>query len=377
MRVILDASEVYERWGSSFRYFNSLIPRLNRFPEVHLDVIPSPTNALSTKDGSATQGGPTRPTMSWFPQGKLRSWMGLQKKNLKKLWQMKASGSSEPTLFHSYYYTLPPDRNVPYLSYYHDIIPELFRDEFNAAYYPDLISRKEKSVRRAEFILSNSHKTKADLCGLYGIPESKVDVVYFGIERDFFAERHKEAEAAAFRQQHSLPEHFLFYVGARLQHKNFVRWAEAYSKFAGRKDYAFVVAGSTWESQEVEMFKKLGIKPKLITLPDEPALRMLYQLCDVFVYPSLYEGMGLPPLEAQASGAVVAAAKAGAIPEVTGEGAEYFNPRDIDDMNRAVERCLDPAVRKQLLEKGSANVSKYSWEGAAEKTVAAYRKILG
>ncbi len=368
MRVILDGSEVYERWGSSFRYFQALIPRLSKFPDVRVDLIPSPTNAL----GQSPKAG----VSSWFPQGKLRAWLGYQKKRLATLRYMKRTATSEPTLYHSYYYSLPPDPNVPMVSVYLDLIPELFKKEFNAGYYDSSILLKERTVRRSARIIAISEKTKADLCGYYGISSDQVDVVYFGIDAAFFAQPHTPVEAEAFRRQLGLPEHYLFYLGGRTQHKNFVGWAEAYAKFPGRKDYAFVVAGPAFQPEESSFLKKLGVTPHHINIPDEPALRMLYKLSDVFIYPSLYEGMGLPPLEAMASGTPVAAARAGAIPEVSGEGAEYFDPRNAQDIHRAIERCLDPVRRAQLIEKGRFNVVKYSWDSAAEKTVAAYRKVL-
>lgn len=372
MRVILDGSEVYERWGSSFRYFQALLPRLSKFPDVHIDLIPSPTNALD----QGPPGEAKKSLASWFPRGRLRTWLGNQKKSLSKLRYMKQTATAEPTLYHSYYYSLPPDPKVPMVSVYLDLIPELFKQEFNAGYYDALIRLKEKVIRRSARVISISEKTKSDLCGHYGLGADQVDVVYFGIDSDFLSRPHTEEEAANFRRLYRLPDHYLFYVGARLQHKNFVGWAEAYAKFSGKKDYAFVVAGPALCQEEMTFLKKLGITPHFIDLPDEATLRMLYRLSDVFVYPSLYEGMGLPPLEAMACGTPVAAARAGAIPEVAGDGAEYFDPRNAQDLLRAIERCLDPARRAELIEKGRVNVSKYTWDSAAEKTVATYRKVL-
>jgi glycosyltransferase involved in cell wall biosynthesis len=379
MRVILDASEVYERWGSSYRYFHAILPRLEKFPDLHVDLIPSPIGALSPPAGELSAAPKSPPKGSWtrwIPRGKLRSWLGKQKKDLARRSYLKRTATGEPTLYHSYYYTLPPDRRLPMVMVYLDLIPELFRHELDAKYFDDLIVLKERCVRRSERILAISQKTKSDLCAHYDFAADKVDVVYFGIEADFYARPHTEAEAKAFREKHALPERYLLYVGARPHHKNFSRWAQAYAKFPGRKDYAFVAAGPAWAPDEVALLKKLGIRATLIPTADDPTLRLLYRLSDLFVYPSLYEGMGLPPLEAMASGTPVAAARAGAIPEVSGDAAEYFDPRDIDDMIRAVERGLETKRRDELIRLGRAQVGKFTWESAAERTVAAYRKVL-
>ncbi len=373
MRVILDGSEVYEKWGSSYRYFQALMPRLSRYSDVHLDLIPSPTNAFEEKPS----GGTAKKTHRWLPNGKLRSWLGQQKKHFAKYRYLKQTASSEPTLYHSYYYSLPPNAEIPMVSVYLDTIPELFNKEFSAGYYEDLIRLKERTVRRSARILAISETTKNDLCNYYGISRSEVDVVYFGIDAAFFAEEPTAEASRAFRRQLQLPEHFFLYLGARSQHKNFRGWAEAYAKFAGRNDYAFVSAGMPLVGEEKEMLEKVGVKAHHIDLPDEPTLRGLYKAADIFVYPSLYEGMGLPPLEAMAAGVPVAAAKTGSIPEVSQDGAEYFDPRDPSSIHRALERCLEPARRAELLQKGRAVVRKYTWDEAAEKTVAAYHKVLG
>lgn len=174
---------------------------------------------------------------------------------------------------------------------------------------------------------------------------------------------------------------FIMYVGRPMPHKNLWRLIEAFKTLKGRHpDLQLVLAGKLDSNYRSIQQKSQHEQITNITFTDfvtEGQLRWLYENCQAYVFPSLSEGFGLPPLEAMQHGAPVVSSNATCLPEINGDAAHYFDPLDIQSMADAINEVLtDKQLRQQLVAAGRAQVAKYSWQRMAEQTLAVYQKAL-
>ena len=174
---------------------------------------------------------------------------------------------------------------------------------------------------------------------------------------------------------------FILYIGAFSNYKNIRRLGDAHNKLRKlHPDLGLVLVGrkNRLAQQTKQYFTSKNYRNILFTdfISDE-SRDWLFTKADAYVFPSLMEGFALPPLEAMAYGTPVVSSNASCMPEILGDAAEYFNPKDVDDMAHAIDRVLsDPALRKEMAEKGLDQVKKYSWQHTAEQTHAIYMKVL-
>jgi len=230
------------------------------------------------------------------------------------------------------------------------------------------------SARRATKIAAISEFTKRDLCKRFAIPEERVEVVYLGTDRRIsdFAK-----ESTAVELPGSVREPFILFVGYQHLHKNLVRLVRAFAKVKARKNipHMLVLAGKE-ESGTHDLRRELDRlqSDSIVDLGfvSSEVISALYRRASLFVYPSLIEGFGLPPLDAMACGVPVAASNAGAIPEVVGDAAILFDPHSEEDIARALEQVLlDDTLRNELVKKGYERISSnmFSWERTTEQIV--------
>jgi len=213
-------------------------------------------------------------------------------------------------------------------------------------------------------IIAVSKATKEDLVKKIGISYEKVDVIYEGYDKNRF----KVTDDALFN---SLKPYYLF-VGTIQPRKNLERLIIAFSKVVGTSN--LVIAGSRgWMWEPIyKLPKKLGIKERVRFLdyvPDEK-LPALYSNAKALVFPSLFEGFGLPILEAQACGCPVITSNLSSMPEIGGGGAVYVNPTSLEDIIRGMERIKNKELRIKLINKGFENIKRFSWEKCARETLA-------
>jgi glycosyltransferase involved in cell wall biosynthesis len=233
------------------------------------------------------------------------------------------------------------------------------------------------SCRRARRIIAISENTRRDLVALFGIPPERVDVVPPGVSPSFGPL--PPDQVAAFRRAKGLPERFVLYLGTLEPRKNLITLLEAFARL--RPGVKLVLAGGTgWMFAEVfARVQALGLEGKVVFpgyVPDEE-LPLWYNAATVFVYPSLYEGFGMPPLEALACGTPVVVSNASALPEAVGDAGVLVRPDAVDEWAQALERLLDDAaLRAELGARGRAHAARFSWERAAAGTVAVYHRIL-
>lgn len=280
-------------------------------------------------------------------------------------------------LLHVPHYSLPFFAKGPCVVTIHDLIPLLLpRTVSNPAGLPLILFWHLFATRRAAKIIAVSRHTKTDLVRLLRVPAEKVVVIYEGADRDLFFPPGK-GESPPWE------EPYLLYVGGIRYHKNLPCLLRAFAHLVQKRrlPHRLVLAGEGGDHPGLwRLAARLGVADRIrfTGRPDAALLRRLYSFCVCLVYPSLYEGFGLPPLEAQACGAPVVASRVASIPEVCGDGAIYFSPRDPKDLAQKIERVLDdPPLVARLKERGAANVGRFSWEEAWQETAAVYLEVGG
>jgi glycosyltransferase involved in cell wall biosynthesis len=238
------------------------------------------------------------------------------------------------------------------------------------------------SLAAADGILAISEFTRKSILERFPVPEERIAVAPLGLD-PLFAEDVPAAALEETRLKHRLPERFILFVGAVEKRKNLVNLLEALARVrrAG-ESVDLVLAGREGEaSAEVAAAaKRLGLGPSVRNLgylPDTE-VRDLYRLAQLLVFPSLCEGFGLPLLEAMASGLAAVVSRAGALPEVGGDAAAYFEPEDPADIARVILELLgDEPRRRQFAERGKRRASGFTWAETARRTLAFYERTAG
>ncbi len=283
-------------------------------------------------------------------------------------------------VFHATDHLLPPLRQSRAVFTVHDLIFCFFPEyhlPLNRWYLSLLLPR---FLRRADAIIAVSENTRRDVIRVMGIPPEKTRVIYEGVSPAFRPLR-DVAELARVREKYHLPARFILFLGTLEPRKNLLTLIEAYRALANDPDApALVLAGRKgWLYQPVfQRVRELGLEARVhftewVDGADMPAL---INAAEIFVYPSLYEGFGLPPLEAMACGVPVICSNAASLPEVVGDGGILFDPRDVAALTLALRRALaDETVRADLRERGLRQAQKFSWERAARATLQVYESV--
>lgn len=255
-------------------------------------------------------------------------------------------------------------------------------------YFPQFFSKEELERRRltyrvsaekADHIIVISEFTKRSLIEKYAISGDKISVVYLG-----HCENFKKMDARAvseFRKRHGLPENFIFYPAATWPHKNHINLVRAYKILKekhGIKDKLLLTGIKKQNHANVEMeIERLGLGEYIIHMGYMPYedLPLLYNAAGILVFPSLFEGFGIPVVEAMATGLPVACSNTTSLPEVAGDAAVVFNPEDPRDIAEKVSMLYDKGLRNALIEKGLERAKSFTWESTAVETLKVYEEV--
>jgi len=239
------------------------------------------------------------------------------------------------------------------------------------------------TARRARRIIAISRHTKRDVVSLLGVPEGRVDVVYCGVSVELRPRPQEEVDA--FRRQHGLPERFILYLGTLEPRKNISGLLRAFAQARRRQfidsQVKLVVAGAKgWHYKNIfALVEREGLQDDVLFpgyVPEEKKVWWYNAAC-CFVYPSLYEGFGLPPLEAMACGTPVIVSNAASLPEVGGEAAILVDPHDAEELSQALGEVLgDAGRREEMRRRGLEQAQRFSWLETARQTVQVYRRVL-
>lgn len=291
---------------------------------------------------------------------------------LNKLFSILKLKQKEFDIFHPTYYDpyfLKHIGNKRFVLTVHDMIHEKFKEMFPIN--DRTTERKRILVHNASKIISVSNNTKKDLIDLFGVDESKIEVIYHGNSMD---------PNANSDIRFNLPNRYLLFVGNRGGYKNFERFINSVSKIIKEyKDLYIVCAGGNeFNIREKQLFSELGISNRILQYNlDDKNLAYFYKNALAFVFPSLYEGFGIPILEAFACGCPVICSNTSSFPEVAGSGAFYFDPYSEESIKNAVLRIIeDSSLRERLVIEGYERVKQFSWKKTAEKTKLIYESLL-
>jgi len=236
-------------------------------------------------------------------------------------------------------------------------------------------------IRRSDRVIADSESTKRDILSFGWAREERVCVVHLGVGRGYEPVADGE-HLASVRKKYGLVREFILFVGMIEPRKNVEVLVDAYQRDALSDRFDLVLAGSLGWGYSGLLRKIAGSRVKgFIRMPgyvEDADLPALYSAASVFVYPSLYEGFGLPVLEAMACGAPVITSTASSLPEVAGEAAILVDPNDVGALASAIRRILgDESLRKELSRRGRERAKLFTWESVAEKTLEVYRGAAG
>jgi glycosyltransferase involved in cell wall biosynthesis len=288
-------------------------------------------------------------------------------------------------LFHSPHYVLPFFTPCPSVVTVHDVIhlifPQYLPNRMAMHYARFMIKR---ALDKASLVLTVSAASKRDLLTFFDVNPEKIMVIPNGIDRAIAAELPEE-ELGRTKERYQIFGRTVLFAGNVKPHKNVERLIAAFAKVredSEFEDLTLIVVGdeiSKYPSlrRAVARHKVRG-SVRFFGFVPEPTLVALYKIADVFVFPSLYEGFGLPPLEAMANGTPVVTSNISSLPEVVGDAALTVDPYNIDDIARAIRRILnEPDLREKMIKSGYERAGHFSWECSVSQVHRAYQQVLG
>ena len=373
MHILIDARVIQDHFPGIGRYVFNLISALAPQLDGELFVLVD-TNAVNT-----------RYDLSQFAQHRNIKLIPTKLSIFSWRSQVALPGliqALSPDLVHFPYNVRPLRLDIPSILTLYDVIPRRFPE-----YFPRVTRWKIEIIQRAALRASDafvviSQSTANDFHDLFGLPQEEIMVTPLAPDPVFHPR--PPAELDAFRKQKNLSERYMLYLGSNKPHKNLPRLIRAWAKVSQRlkvKSQKLVVAGH-WDArypQAKELAAALGVSESVrfwgpVSGQDLP---LLYAAARAFIFPSQYEGFGLPVLEAMASGVPVACSRAPGLTEVAGDAALFFNPISVDELANALYRLgTDESMRERLSRLGTERASDFSWKNTAQRTKQAYQKLM-
>ncbi|MCZ8343808.1 MAG: glycosyltransferase family 1 protein [Leptospira sp.] len=385
MKILFD-HQIFtlQKYGGISRYFYELISRLTKFESVEVKHSILYSNNVYLDDSFFTK--PYLNYENWLYPGYFKG-----KNRLLKLFQylqlvpnhnremetyldsLLRSGKIDlfhPTYYNPYFIELVNRSKVPYILTVHDLIHEKFSYFFEDVH--QVMREKKDTISHAKRIIAISESTKKDIVEYFNYPSDQIDVIYHG-NLEFNEEIRKDTPAR---------ENYILFVGNRDFYKNFLFFIESIqSLLIDNPDLKIIAAGGGPFSEiELNQFKKLRLASRIVHLNFKSDIELfnLYQKATLFVFPSLYEGFGIPLLEAMAAGCPVVCSNTSSFPEVASDAACYFDPRNSGSIEKAVREVYSKRdLQVHLRAKGFLNLKRFSWNTTVEQTVKSYRKTLG
>ncbi len=363
MKVLFD-SQIFslQDYGGISRYYAEIMARLPKY-----DILP--VSDLTLSHNQYLKDLSYGITDSWIYRNKYHNYiyrilntaLGIIKLNF-----------IDYDLYHPTYYEkifLPLTHKKPLIITVYDMIHELFSKE-----YPSLknkiIKNKKYILSKADHIIAISNSTKSDIQKIYGIDGNSISVIPLA---NSLLPWDKQVKLR-------LPEKYLLYVGFRWIYKNFMGFVKAVSDILIKNNLYLVSAGGNiFNSDEIDMFSKLGISDRVIyqSITNDRDLSECYSRALAFVYPSRYEGFGIPILEAFENKCPVVISHNSSFPEIAGDAAIYFRPENETSIRNSIQKVIENSkLRKDLVSKGNIRIKKYSWDKTAYQTSIVYRDVL-
>lgn len=361
MRVLYDG-QIYasQRAGGISRYFSNLINKLPR----SVNPVLTTCQTLSINYPNCSNLKTFHYQRFGFRPGRLSYW-------LEPYYFRAINYLNTFDVIHPTYYNLLSQQDIskcryPIVLSVWDMIHEIFPEQMDAnGSHQEM---KRKAILAAQKIICISENTKKDLLERYLIPEEDITVTYLASELDINMSYGSD----------SVPEcAYFLYVGSRASYKNFERLLIAFAKvISSYDDLALCVVGSPFIEAEEKLIHNLGLEDYIehYGYVNNRHLAKLYRCSLAFVYPSLYEGFGIPPLEAMACGTVAIVANSSSLPEVVGDAGLLFDPQSTDELIDQLRFILDHSIeRDRLISVGQKRAKQFSWDKTVAQTVKVYR----
>lgn len=361
VKVIYDTQTFdIQQFGGISRYFYEIIRNLRATgDDAHLPMLFSKNHYLSRHDVTSH--------FSAMPMGFYKCFKGVFKA-LNRRHTLEAMHRSGYDVFHPTYYDpffLDSLNGKPFVLTIHDMIHEKFPQYFSSS--DPTAAHKALLASQAARIIAISDNTRRDIINILGVSPDKIDVIYHGIT------------PVKPTRTLSLPDSYILFVGQRGGYKNFPLLLSAFAALSAKHPQLHLVCtGRAFCSQESQEFATLGLTGKIHHFSaTEPQLAQLYRQATAFVFPSLYEGFGIPILEAWANSCPVLLSNTSCFPEICDEAGVYFDPASRQSLSEALERIVsDRALRQRITELGSKRVADFTWQKTATLTHATYRKVI-
>lgn len=370
MRILYDYQAfIYQEWGGISRYFSEIIKRLPP------DCVPTVGLKVSSNIHAATFAVVTEPRGFFSDKNplpycikksrvydKLRiAWLrSMNRRYFQSILAQKNFDLLHITLdFEDWW--LPHLGDKPFIYTVHDLIPERYWQS------PAYFQRRKSLAQRAARIIAVSENTKRDCIQYWGVPEDKIEVIYHA----------PSVQQDGPRRENRFGD-YLLYVGTRNRQKNFTWFVTALAPLLKeRPGVKLVCTGNPFSRHEQQLLRQLKIENQVVAqFFAESAMFDLYRHARAFIYPSRYEGFGMPILDAFQAGCPVLLASASCFPEVGAGAVLYFDPDDSSTLLNQVGAVLnDSPLRVDLMAKGIERVKFFSWENTVQKTVSVYRHL--
>ena len=368
-RIALDVRAISSQAGGIGRYVSSLVDHLPPSRSTKYYLVSNKSIPLKYRDNQASPSQVLQRISAPFP---------LYEHALVPIFLKK----EHVDLFHSPTPTIPFPKICKYVMTIHEISYEI---------YPDLYPTKEQMywrsgfgrllAKKADWLIVPSERTKQDIVRIYRVPETRISVIYHGVDKTIFYPASDEDELESVRHRYGISGKFILYVGLFWRKRNLPLLLEAFTKFKMiNKDYKLVLVGG-----DVRVFLPFAKAEQLWRMGDiislryvsDHDLRLLYCAAEVFVYPSSYEGFGFTPLEAMACGTPVVTSKASSLPEVVGPAGVMVVHKDPDELSNAILRVVDDhEMRTKMIRAGLERAKLFTWESTATKTFDVYNTVL-
>lgn len=367
MRILYDHQcFVQQQYGGVSRYHFQLIKELNKLSDVDARLSLKYSNNFYINEDKSFDVKKFFPDNKFYFKRTILDYINRISTN--RTLEKGDYDIFHPTYFNPYF--LEHINNKPFVITVYDCIHEKYPEIANSI--DKTLENKRILIANANMILAISGNSKNDLIQLYNVSPEKIEVVYLAASIN--------KQMALPKEKLNLPERYLLYVGNRDFYKNFNNFLLAIEPLLKDNPELFLIAagGGKFNASELKLFEIKNLKNKILYKPaDDTSLATLYKNALAFVFPSLYEGFGIPALEAMNCDCPVVMSNTSSLPEVGGEAAIYFNPTKQDDIREKIASVIfNEELREDLIRKAAVQRNNFSFKRTALKTKEAYEKLL-
>lgn len=376
MKVAINASFLVPKGGGIKEYVKNLINNLVEISD-KLELIVYVSSGMSAYARSILSNN-VRIKETPYKCGGI---MNTMKRSLfEQYFWSKEEKNEKFDIFHSPFFHSPKMKNAKVIITVHDLRFYRFPKTYGFLRYCFLKYKVPQSVKRASYIITISDFTKSELIKAYNISASKIMTIHEAINNsDFSFEGKKLVDINEIRIAEKLTDkRLILSVGHIEPRKNYKRLIVAFNRIKKRvPDAQLVIVGKkNLDCAEIVDMMKETLDVHYLDFVSSEMLAWLYSNASLFVFPSIYEGFGFPPLEAAANGVISAVSKISSIPEVCGDSVAYFDPYDVDDMDQTIIKCLtDNTYQIELKSKLLPNLQRFSWRKNAAETFQLYNAV--